>query len=673
MKRKRLLTPLLVTSVCAVAGFSPSARANETVLVCDVYGDHVVPSPSGTYGIGASTTCPGTADPFSYTASSPPGGMAIWTGANNTIPQGTSVHWTVQAPPGLTIASVYVPHMYSSGINDGQGWGGGFFWSGGSSNVNAFDGETGWSSQTASGPAFSWPGGGSPYFGWQVVCGASPCSNGGDQWLSVELLELNMQETSGPTLVAPDGLWQASGWIRGQWPLHFYGDSPSGLCYLTASISGQSLPGSSSSKDSTVWHQCSAPAVNEPIDTSQFANGSLPLVIGGADAAGVPVFDSKTLNVDNEQPTISLAGPTDAPSSAGTQYIAASAGAGPSGVAGISCSLDGAPNQWYDAASVQIPVQGIGVHNLSCLSENNSRDPNGTVATSAPATWTLSIRAPSVSTVSFARVADALRCRSTHERVRVPARWVTAYHGGHRIKVKLPAESRVIKVVHCHPRVIRRRIRVHGHWRAIRAVVLPHEVLLRTKRVRPGAATTVSGWLGTTDGNALGGQPVRLLTAPDDGVPQFSQVAVATTAANGSWRARIPAGPSRLVVAAYDGGTSVEPALSTAAHLVVPASISLRIAPRSTHWGGRIRIAGRLRGGYVPRGGELVVLWIGWAGGSTEIGHLYSRPDGRFASRYTFLRGNGTETYRLWATTARESGYPYAPGRSRIKSVKVRP
>ena len=52
---------------------------------------------------------------------------------------------------------------------------------------------------------------------------------------------------------------------------------------------------------------------------------------------------------------------------------------------------------------------------------------------------------------------------------------------------------------------------MHGHGRAVRAVALPHEVLVRTKRVRPGAAATVSGWLGTTDGNALGGQPVRVL------------------------------------------------------------------------------------------------------------------------------------------------------------------
>ena len=164
---------------------------------------------------------------------------------------------------------------------------------------------------------------------------------------------------------------------------------------------------------------------------------------------------------------------------------------------------------------------------------------------------------------------------------------------------------------------------------------------------------------------------MRILTAPADGTNRFSQVAVATTATNGSWSAHIPPGPSRLVVAAYGGGPTVEPTLSTAARLIVPASVSLRITPSRAHWGGRIRISGRLRGGYIPRGGELVVLWIGWPGGSAEIGHLYTHPDGSFAGGYTFLRGNGTETYRLWATTARESDYPYAPRSSRAESVTV--
>ncbi len=638
-------------------------------MVCDVYGNHAALPPPGVSGIATTDTCP--ANPQARPPST--GGMALWTTAHTSVPQSTAVHWTVRAPSGLTIAWAYIPHMYSNGIDDGQGWGGGFFWSGGSSNVNTFDGETGWSSQTTSGPHFTWPTGGSPYFGWQVVCGVSSCTNGGDQWLSVELLELGVQETSAPNLVAPDGLWQATGWIRGQWPLHFYGDSPSGLCHLTASLNGAGLTGSDSSQNVSVWHQCSAPAVDERVDTAQYGNGALPLAIGAVDAAGEPVFRQKTVDVDNVTPTISLSGPTDAPSTAGTQYVGATAGAGPSGVAGISCSVDGAPPQWRAASSAQIPVSGVGVHKVSCFSESNARDQSGAPASSAPSTWTLNIRAPVVSAVSFARVADALRCKSTRERVRIPARWITAYHHGHPLKVKLPAQVRAIKVEHCHTRVIRTRVRVHGHWRAVWAAVLPHTVLRSSERVRPGSAAAVSGWLGTTEGNALGGQHVRVLTAPDDGRNRFTQVAVATTSANGDWTARIPPGPSRLVIAAYGGGPTVEPALSTSAHLVVPASVALGISPRSTHWGGRIAITGRLKGGYIPAGGELVVLRIGWRGGSTEIGHLYTRRDGSFASGYTFLRGNGTETYRLWVTTARESDYPFAPGSSRREPVIVKP
>jgi hypothetical protein len=214
---------------------------------------------------------------------------------------------------------------------------------------------------------------------------------------------------------------------------------------------------------------------------------------------------------------------------------------------------------------------------------------------------------------------------------------------------------------------------VHGHWKVIRSVVLPHAVQRTTVRVRRGGAATISGWVGTIDGNALGAQPVRILTAPDNGSQQFTQAAVATTAPDGTWSAQLPTGPSRLVIASYDGSSTVEPASSAPVRVVVPASVALHLSSTRARWGGRIRITGQVQGGYVPPSGELVVLWIGWRGGSTEIGHLYTRADGSFGSTYTFLRGTGTEAYRLWAATVRESDYPYAPGRSRSVAVTVRP
>jgi hypothetical protein len=642
-------------------------------MVCDVYGDQVAPQPGGLYGIGDSTICPGNYNPGSYSNTNPPGGMAIWTGSNNTIPQGTAVHWTVNAPPGMTIQSVSIPHMYSQGIDDGTGWGGGFYWAGGSGGAATYDGESSWNSNVLAGPAFSWPGGGSPYFGWQVVCGVSSCSNGGNQWLSIELMELNMQETSGPYLISPDGLWQSSGWIRGIWTLHFYGDSPSGLCKLFGVIDGQALPATTSPADPSVWHQCSAPSLSQPVNTSKFSQGQATLSINALDAANEYVEYNKLLHIDNQVPSVTLSGPTDAPTSAGLQYLNATATAGPSGVAGISCSLDNAPPIWHASASAQIPVQGVGVHHLSCYSQNKAYDSSGAPGTSPTESWTLSLRTPSVSTASFAEVVDALRCKTTHERVRVPPHWVTAYHNNTPVRVRVPGQTRRVKVVRCHPRVVHKRVKVGGHWRRIRYVVLPRSVQRNTIKVRAGAHPSISGWLGTDNGNALGGQAVRILTAPDNGSNQFTQVGTATTAPNGSWTAHLPAGPSRLVVAQYDGSATVEPASSAPAHVAVPASVTLHIKPTRTHWGGRIAISGHLGGGYVPPSGELVVLWIGWPGGSTEIGHLYTHSDGRFSSRYTFLRGNGTERYRLWATTARESDYPYAPGGSRNVRVTVGP
>ena len=636
----------------------PAASGSETVIVCDVYGNHAAPMPSGVLGIGATNACPG--DPADIP---PSGGMEIYTVANRTIKQGSDVAWTVNAPFGLLISSAYVPHMYSYGIDDGHGWAGGFLWLGGTATVS--DLQTAWSSPTL-------PGGGSPYFGWQVACFANPCTNGGNQWLSVELLELNMVETVAPTLNAPGGLWNATGWIRGNWQLNYYGDSPSGICTMNATLNGQLIQGSASALNQTVFHQCSAPAVQETIDTSKYGNGLLPMTLNAIDAAGLSANYRSSVAVDNVPVGLNLNGPTDAPVTAGTQYITATATAGPSGVNGIACSLDGSPYHFYPGSSTQLAVQGVGVHQASCYARNNALSSTGVRATSPVKTWTLSIRDPSVASVAFSRVVDALRCAKKRERVRIPAHWATATYHGHKVRVRVPAQTKTVTVVHCHPRIVRRRVIVHGRVKIVKVVLVPHTVLATTKHVRHGVPVEVSGWVGTANGNALAGVPVRLMTAPDDGSLHFTQAGIVTTAANGSWTGRLPAGPSRLVEAVYDGAATVEPTASAPVQLVVPASVKLRIKPRSTHWGSTISIRGRVNGGYVPRAGELVILRIGWRGGSTEIGHIYTDRGGRFHTKYTFLRGNGTVTYRLWAASARESDYPYAPSTSRRLAITVR-
>jgi hypothetical protein len=205
---------------------------------------------------------------------------------------------------------------------------------------------------------------------------------------------------------------------------------------------------------------------------------------------------------------------------------------------------------------------------------------------------------------------------------------------------------------------------------------MPHVVTRSTKRVAHGRPTTVDGWLGMPNGTALAGQTVRVLTAPDNGQGRFAQAAVATANANGSWVAKLPAGPSRLVEAAYGGAATLEPSTSSQVHVVVPAKVELiSVSPPRVAWGGTVRIVGKLDGGYLPPGGALVRLRLGQGSGYTTYGvQEHVTGNGRFATTYTFGAGLPSVHQRFWfqiASLPMGGDYPWAPSDSRKVNVIV--
>jgi hypothetical protein len=576
--------------------------------------------------------------------------------------------------------------MISYGVDSGMGWGGGFYWAGG--GAPTYYSQIAYSSP----PLFT------PYFGWQIVCGWSTC-NGVNKPGEITILGLEIEaaEGSGPTLsVTPGSLGVAPGWVRGTWPIAFSADGPTGACQLAASLGGQSVSQPLNEPQSQVtWHQCPASSFSQGFNTASVASGaSVPLVMWARDAgydygAGQYLSDTVTryVNVDNSPVGVSISGPTDAPASAGTQYVTATGSAGPSGVSGIACSVDGAPYHWYPQASVQVAVAGVGVHHVTCYSANNSRDASGSLATSAPQTWTTSIREPTVSGIGLAKLVDSLLCRRVTERVTVPAHWVTVRRHHAWVRGERPAGTRLEHVTHCHPRIVRRRIVVwqtvthHGkmvpvkRYKTIRVVELPHFVTHSSQWVRHGRRTTVSGWLGLPDGTALGGQTVEVLSAPDDALGQFTQAAVATTAASGGWSAELPAGPSRLIEAYYPGGPTLEPSLSAQVRVVVPPSVKLlSVSPSRVAWGGTVRITGQLIGGFFPPGGALVRLRIGQTSSFQTYGvEEHVSGDGRFTTAYTFGAGYAGVYRSYWFQIASlpMGDYPYAPAASRRRFVVV--
>jgi hypothetical protein len=664
------------TSLLAVLGVglvcSHCALADETVNVCGTAPNEVF-AHAAVFGINTYENCSAAAGAY----------LEIKT-AGNTVSGSQKATWQATTPAGLLIKDVTIPAFDVSGINDGNQYGGAFYWNGGSQEVH----DGGWSAFAGvdDGDA-GFP---SPYFGLQIVCHANPCTSNGAYFL-VEQTQLDVEETVGPTLTA-GGLWGQQGWVRGDWPISVTGDSPSGVCAISATVDGQSVAGQFFAQDTSAWHQCDAPGaggLSGTVHTAQFSDGPHQLSVFGADAAGLNTGSNyaTTIYIDNSNPTISLSGPVDAPSTAGTQYVTAMAGGSPSGIGDIVCSVDGGAAQTYPGASAQVPVSGIGAHSISCYSEDTAVDPSGVPGQSAPASWSLRIGEPTVVGIAFDKLVG-LRCHRARVRVTIPGRWITVRRHGKRVKIKTPAHTKLERVMRCHPRTVRQRTvvfvheRRHGHVvevkriKIVRVVVPPHVIAETSRVVGFGRGTTVNGYLGTASGIAIAGHAVSVLTAPDNGSNQFTQAAVVTTAANGTLKARLPAGPSRIVEAVYGGDPTTEGASSGRVHVVVPAKVKLlSVSPSRVAWGGTVRITGQLLGGYLPAGGALVRLRIGQGPSYQTYGvQEHVTGNGRFTTTYTFGAGYAGILKSFWfqiATLPMGGDYPYSPAASGRRSVVV--
>jgi hypothetical protein len=346
----------------------------------------------------------------------------------------------------------------------------------------------------------------------------------------------------------------------------------------------------------------------------------------------------------------------DIPGDGSTSYITAAATAGPSGVQDITCTDNGAPAGSYPAPpgqttfSAQIPVSGLGAHQLSCTAQNNAADSAGVVATSAPATSAVSLREPTSADATFGKVVDAEKCTRARHHRRV-----------------------------CRPRTIKRRelvlVKRHGRTvrvhRVVRIVVFPHVVERSSIRVRYGRATTVSGAIGAA-GGALSGATVTILAAPDNGASDYTAITTATTNASGTWTARIPAGPSRLIEATYPGSATTEPITSAPVTVTVPAKIRIAsIRPRRLPWGSTITITGLLDGGYLPPGGALVELRYGYGRSWTVYGVKTHVTTPTFTTTFTFGPGQTPLTFKFQMATLPAGNFPYTAASSNTVDVRV--
>ena len=277
--------------------------------------------------------------------------------------------------------------------------------------------------------------------------------------------------------------------------------------------------------------------------------------------------------------------------------------------------------------------------------------------------------------MSLTKIVDPTRRHVVYKRVLVGWHWETIRRDGRSVRVKRGGHLTMMKVVEIVEQCRNARVRIGPHrWHVKRDCTTPHSHLTTTLRVPYGHGITIHGLLATTQGTPLPGQSVGISVALDNYMDVFREVATATTEPDGSWIAKLPPGPSRIIRAVTNGTAAVLPA-SGQVTAIVPASIKLlRVWPRHVAWGGTVHLVGQLFGGYLPQGGALVRLRIGYGSTFNTYGvEEHVSGDGRFSTVASFGPGDPSVVRTYWFQIASlpMGNYPFAPAASQRVPVIV--
>ncbi len=184
-----------------------------------------------------------------------------------------------------------------------------------------------------------------------------------------------------------------------------------------------------------------------------------------------------------------------------------------------------------------------------------------------------------------------------------------------------------------------------------------------------GHTAIVTGELADNAGDPISGATICVQAQTRGTGNGPHPVATATTDAQGDFAYKLAPGPNRRLLVGYRHDSfQVARTISYFAH----ARPQLHVRPGRIAEGGRVQITGKL-----PRpraAGRVVVLQAGALHGGRWLTFRKATTGkrGYFKSSYRFGSTRHTITYRIRAVVPRQRGYPYDPGHSKPRRVKVR-
>jgi hypothetical protein len=181
-------------------------------------------------------------------------------------------------------------------------------------------------------------------------------------------------------------------------------------------------------------------------------------------------------------------------------------------------------------------------------------------------------------------------------------------------------------------------------------------------------AAEVTGELTSNAGDPISGATICVQAQVQESAAEPQTVATATTDANGNFNYAVPPGPNRRLLVGYrHDAFQVAKTLTFNSH----AKPTIELSRGRISHGGRIKITGSLPG--PGAAGRVVVLQAASLHGSRWLTfrRATTGPQGGFRSGYRFGSTSSTTTYRIRAVVPRQAGYPYEPGHSTPKRIKV--
>lgn len=180
-------------------------------------------------------------------------------------------------------------------------------------------------------------------------------------------------------------------------------------------------------------------------------------------------------------------------------------------------------------------------------------------------------------------------------------------------------------------------------------------------------ALRVSGRLLGAQGQPIGGATLDVLQQVS-GSSTLDVIGHAKTAANGTFLAKVPGGPSRTIEVAYRA-FSTDTSYTVAARIAeqVQAGIQLHVSPRTTGSEGTITLTGRVLGP-VPRQGVSVNLLVHYRGQWEPFRTPRTDAAGRFTVVYQFEGALGRFPFRAEVPPS-QAGYGFGRGLSEVVDV----